>query len=977
MQKQNMTSRLEEDLSIGLATAGLESRGGNAVRGGSAAPSSQPLASRKRPIPGDGSSAALADALSSSLACIAASANAKNHSRLTNRTDEASNHSSEESGASSSVSNSSGVLHHDGTSGPAVVTGTSSSGGNGSGGASKGDSDSRHAEKHHHHHYHHHGGHGRRKQAPQPRSEELNSSEDGYGLPVPKDDRLQTDESPTEPATVVAHHLPPPRSDSNSSGAESEKASEGRAPSPLLQPRREPGFHTIRKTFNKVTRHWKRSETDSSGGVHTHQKYKLTGKRHVSLEQKVKTKKRKLEAPADRGSDNDEAGGNGSSGSGTEGGYAGSASSNDNNAQAGSCSSSEESMVKRRKRVAVSSASTRDPSRQLISRKQESLSVSSEIADFSSGASEADVSQGFAAAFRPTSSPSITSSSDEQEEPSDEDKYARKIDMALGRKRASAAWPRLPIQVSGEGVDLDRKLPGRSDARSSIPAPTLGGKAPILAVGCDVMAHILTFLEPPGILEVLTMPLSKDWLSSFTRQPELWRVLCLLDPFKAQLEDDADASDDSLDSYSVDVDSELRKAFGKYRILYSNFVRCLKYLSRIKDDALSGRPPSVDYGAQARQNITANLNLQHFLARARGVVVGSRQAGSVDGSDISDDDNGGGVAAARPPRKADPVGVSDDGSSLRSGSKRHGNLCNEKAKRKVRYAHSALTQRLLGPSADGTPGHVALPWSCAIYSIVNWMVAFADVEGIQTMSLKVLPFILEDEQQRITAQRAGLTDIVLRGMVMFPNSAPLHTAAFHTLVLLARPLGGHEGMLFHSSMVSSSGIFDTDGSATDGRSGIAVMLDSMRRFEDNEVLQAMSCWSLVNIALAPAQKAVLVKLGGIDVAANAMTAHAFSAEVQFRALFALINLVIPSVNIDQDPDNEGGVESAIEVEDSTEKEMLDEIVDHVVNLVVLAMKNFCASEAIVNRACLVLHNLSLTQGTFCRVVFPPHSFIMH
>ena len=202
-----------------------------------------------------------------------------------------------------------------------------------------------------------------------------------------------------------------------------------------------------------------------------------------------------------------------------------------------------------------------------------------------------------------------------------------------------------------------------------------------------------------------------------------------------------------------------------------------------------------------------------------------------------------------------------------------------------------ITDRLLGPSSSGDPGNLSLPWSCAIYSIVNWMVAFLDVEGVQTLCMKVLPFLLEDEEQRMTAQRAGLTDVVLRGMVLFDQSVQLHIAAFHTIVLLARPLGGREGMLFHSSMVAS-GIFGGVNSQH-RKNGIAVMVDSMRRFEDNEVLQAMSCWALVNIALAPAQKAVLVKLGGIQATANAMLRHPFNAEVQFRALFALINLVIP------------------------------------------------------------------------------------
>ena len=41
--------------------------------------------------------------------------------------------------------------------------------------------------------------------------------------------------------------------------------------------------------------------------------------------------------------------------------------------------------------------------------------------------------------------------------------------------------------------------------------------------------------------------------------------------------------------------------------------------------------------------------------------------------------------------------------------------------------------------------------------------------------------------------------------------------------------------------------------------------------------------------------------------------------------------------------------------------MLDENVGQIANLVVVAMKNFCSSEAILNRACLVLHNLSLNE----------------
>jgi hypothetical protein len=94
---------------------------------------------------------------------------------------------------------------------------------------------------------------------------------------------------------------------------------------------------------------------------------------------------------------------------------------------------------------------------------------------------------------------------------------------------------------------------------------------------------------------------------------------------------------------------------------------------------------------------------------------------------------------------------------------------------------------------------------------------------------------------------------------------------------------------------------------------------------------------------------------------------------QFRGLFALINLVIPSVSLDA---GEEGDDQDVIGDDSSEKEMLDEMVDQIVNLVVLAMKNFCSSEAILNRACLVLHNLSLTQAYHSALLWTPNCYQM-
>lgn len=457
-------------------------------------------------------------------------------------------------------------------------------------------------------------------------------------------------------------------------------------------------------------------------------------------------------------------------------------------------------------------------------------------------------------------------------------------------------------------------------AASFDPTTSTVADAPILGVGGDVMAHILTFMEPPSVLDVLTAPLSKTWVRNFARNTELWRVLCLTDPFRAtKIEPDVD-----------------------FRWLYTSFVRCLRYLVRMTEDSRNGRPLTVPGQNQSHETylIASNRNLHRFFSRARAATCNQPT------SDL--------LSKPRPMAKK---------------IKKQKSECTQSGSPKVTYGHSSLTQKLLGPSAQGIVGQVELPWSCAMYSIVNWMVGFRSVEGIQILCLKALPILLEDEQQRATARQAGLTELVLRNMVSFPDSVQLHASAFHTIVLLARPMGGREGMLFHSTHVGSNGIFSNseDGTA-DGKSGMAVLLDSMRRFLSNDTLQAMGCWSMVNIALVPAQKNVLIKLGAIEVALKAMVRHPTDEEVQFRALFALINLIIPSETEGEEGDS---------TSDTTESTLYEEIdAERIVELVVTSMKEFYSNNSIMNRACLVLHNLSLNTSFHTSMLWSPRCYQM-
>eukprot|EP00536_Pseudo-nitzschia_multiseries_P014488 jgi/Psemu1/246124/estExt_Genewise1.C_7120008 len=301
-----------------------------------------------------------------------------------------------------------------------------------------------------------------------------------------------------------------------------------------------------------------------------------------------------------------------------------------------------------------------------------------------------------------------------------------------------------------------------------------------------------------------------------------------------------------------------------------------------------------------------------------------------------------------------------------------------------------ITKRLWGPTSSGVPSHLNLPKSCAIYSIVNWMVAHPNVKGIQTMCIRCLPSLLEDEQQRITGQRVGLVEVILCAMLRFPDCAELHIAVFHAIVLLARPIGGREGMLFDHSMAETTqnigltSLIELTDSGTcithsnlvrnpecsNGSSGISILIDSMKQFASFEKLQSMACWAFVNVALVPLQKNMLTRLGGIQAILTAMENHPKSFDVQFRALFALINLVVPCRPSDFLSDRIIDGREATQVE----RAILDKLGGKIARLSVSAMTNFCSSETILNRGCLVVHNLSQSPAFMMTLLETPHCY---
>lgn len=564
----------------------------------------------------------------------------------------------------------------------------------------------------------------------------------------------------------------------------------------------------------------------------------------------------------------------------------------------------------------------------------------------------------------------------------------------------------LSTTSSTDASTIDTLPDEENDARTSDcerkPAALSANSSPLLMIGSDSMVNVVSYLDPRETLNLLTMPLCKQWRLSYTCDQELWRTICLTEPFSADIpsysaSNSSDGSTPRIISCYDDIDNDsssplennMDNVFGEFRLIFTSFVRCMNYLDRVQN--INGGGGRKLWSERSHNRGSSHSfptfgvtdSLKKFLIKRKEY----NQLRSVIG-------NGKGAMSSI------PIGISSDGQEIQPSSKTETKV---KDLEKPKYGNSMITSRLFS-------SHLNLPKSFAIYSIVNWMVAHPNVKGIQIMCIQALPSLLEDEQQRVTGQRVGLVEVILSAMMRFPECVELHIAVFHSIVLLARPLGGREGMLFDNSMADSTqsigltsrieladsvslasrcgGLPSLErknrGSNTprstglanhrcinvSGTTGVSLLVDSMQRFSSCEKLQSMACWALVNVALVPAQKNMFLRIGGIEAILNAMEMHEKVFDVQFRALFALINLVVPCRPSDFAIDRSmNGMEAT-----RLEKAVLTEFGPKIAQLSVTAMKNFCSSETILNRGCLVVHNLSQSPAFMSTLLETPHCF---
>jgi hypothetical protein len=148
--------------------------------------------------------------------------------------------------------------------------------------------------------------------------------------------------------------------------------------------------------------------------------------------------------------------------------------------------------------------------------------------------------------------------------------------------------------------------------------------SPLFILSSDMMAGILTFLEPVEVLNALTSPLCKDWCEYYTCNRDLWRVLCLSEPFNLKnriLLSSSDIDDSSYCSLKQPTEDD---KLGRHRLMYTSFVRCMRYLKQIKEGCRNGNDSQ-------QSPVGAGRDLKQILARKNNLVARSRVSNNPSG----------------------------------------------------------------------------------------------------------------------------------------------------------------------------------------------------------------------------------------------------------------------------------------------------------------------------------------------------------
>eukprot|EP00614_Pseudopedinella_elastica_P019164 CAMPEP_0172653350 /NCGR_PEP_ID=MMETSP1068-20121228/243780_1 /TAXON_ID=35684 /ORGANISM="Pseudopedinella elastica, Strain CCMP716" /LENGTH=539 /DNA_ID=CAMNT_0013467781 /DNA_START=43 /DNA_END=1662 /DNA_ORIENTATION=- len=447
-------------------------------------------------------------------------------------------------------------------------------------------------------------------------------------------------------------------------------------------------------------------------------------------------------------------------------------------------------------------------------------------------------------------------------------------------------------------VEINQMLPWkcRDNRHSKIPPkphapryPPRDGTPNTLLVVSQAFLPIMEYFEPIYRHYLLTLPLCRAYRSQTALTPEVWIGALYAAPLEVPLDRATLLSLGGSDGGTAGYSSGDQGGPG------------------------GGTVGKVLVGSQKCGGLASNR--VHPVGSRKGKAPSAAKAGEVELTLASAAGSAAGSAAKSPSGNSRVGGPSDGLRSTR------GKVVVDRGR--ARRLHLSLARGIFT---------LRFAKDAGLEALAEVLEAGLCCPNVLAKAMDALNSALEDEATRAEAQRKKVPWLLFAAMRRWPEDEALLSRALYTSMLLLRPKGGSEGCLFKGDEMCSVFV------ASVVQEGVPLVLATMKRHRGSRRLQYMGCWAMVNMALESAHKQALLAGGAIQSVCEAMDEHTADPKVQFRALFALINLVTV-----------GGVsqtESPAAAEALTRR-------------VVRATSAFLGQVDVAGRGCMVLYNLSL------------------
>jgi len=135
------------------------------------------------------------------------------------------------------------------------------------------------------------------------------------------------------------------------------------------------------------------------------------------------------------------------------------------------------------------------------------------------------------------------------------------------------------------------------------------------------------------------------------------------------------------------------------------------------------------------------------------------------------------------------------------------------------------------------------------------------------------------------------------------------------------------------------------------------------RFWDHSGVMSMACWSLVNISLVDRHKVIMLQLGAVQKVLAAIRKHPDCQEVVYRALFCLVNFVVPAGATNNQSQGTSSAAVSVHMNLSVKPASVGGQLEDILKTTIFCIFKWIHNTDIISRATLIFHNLSVIENS--------------